>query len=440
MTGLLSTCGLQFQDWSAAYRLFSRERVDLDAIFGAVRRESLSLLAGGPVCVALDDTLLRKTGTHIPGVAYRRDPLGPRFQTNLVRAQRFLQFSLAIPDQAEPNRVRVVPIDLHHAPSAVKPGRKATAEQWDAYAAERKRTNLSAQATERLRQIVPFTQGRPLLLLVDGGYTNATLFRNLPDGVHVIGRIRKDAQLHFPPAPVQQHCGRIRRYGSPAPTPEQLHKDDSIPWETARVFAAGRYHDFRIKTLHGLLWRPASYRRTLRLVVIAPLAYRPSRRSRVLYRQPAYLLCTDPSLDLITIVQRYVWRWEIEVNHRDEKTLLGMGQAQVRAPHSADLLPAFIAACYAMLLLAGLHHARNHPHSDLLPAPRWNQHPRPRPSTQRLISALRAELWGRALGIDPPASPAGPAHFSGFANTFPIDLNALKSPRSLQSAVLSAIA
>jgi DDE superfamily endonuclease len=440
VTGLLSTCGLQFQDWSAAYRLFSHQRVDPDALFDTVRRNAVVLAPPGPLCIAVDDTLIKKSGTHIPGVAYRRDPLGPRFQTNLIRAQRFVQFSLAIPELAEPNRVRMVPIDLHHAPTAVKPGRNATAEQLDVYAAERKRTNLVVQATHRLKRMLPLAEHRAILLLADGGFTNGTLFHNLASDVDVIGRIRKDAQLYYlPPPPSQPHRGRKLRYGPLAPTPEQLRQDDSQPWQSVRVFAAGRYHHFRVKTLEPLLWRPASYLRPVRVIVIAPLAYRPSRHSRVLYRQPAYLICTTSSLDLAAIVQRYVWRWEIEVNHRDEKTLLGMGQAQVRAPDSAGSVPAFIAACYAMLLLAGLRHARSHPAADSLPPPRWHQRPRPRRSTQTLINALRAELWGRALGLDHPG-PAGPVHFSGFPNTVPVDASALKLPRSLQSAVLCAVA
>jgi len=42
----------------------------------------------------------------------------------------------------------------------------------------------------------------------------------------------------------------------------------------------------------------------------------------------------------------------IEVNFREEKTMLGCGQAQVRNPESAERVPAFIAAIYAMLHLA----------------------------------------------------------------------------------------
>ena len=44
MTGLLSTCGLQFQDWSAAYRLFSQQRLDTEQLFAGVRQALLAKL------------------------------------------------------------------------------------------------------------------------------------------------------------------------------------------------------------------------------------------------------------------------------------------------------------------------------------------------------------------------------------------------------------
>ncbi len=433
MTGLLSTCGLQFCDWSAPYRLFARERLDPDALFATIRREAMPLLPPGePVCVALDDTLLRKTGTHIHGVSYRRDPLGPKFQPNLIRAQRFLQFSLALPDPAQPGLVRMVPIDFHHAPTPPKPRRNASAEEHAAYRQARQQSNLVQLAVDRLRRLAQDAAGRSLLLLVDGGYTNRTLFRGLPDSVAVIGRIRKDAKLYFPAvalAPGQR--GRTRRYGELAPTPEQLQKDETFPWQTVRAFAAGRYHDFRVKMIEGLLWRSAGYQRALRLLVIAPLAYRPCKNSRVLYRQPAFLISNDRILDLATLIQRYIWRWEIEVNHREEKTLLGVGQAQVRGPSSTNSVPAFMAACYAMLLLAALRLARTHRLPDLLPRPKWNRKSRLRPSTQELINLLRSELWGRAL-----RQP----NFSGFADSYSGDAQPLKSPHALPSAVLYAVA
>jgi hypothetical protein len=98
VTGLLTTCGQEFQDWSACYRLFTRDRFPAAEVFSVIRRAVLQQLPPqAPLRVALDDSLLRKTGIRIPGVAWRRDPLGPHFQTNFVRAQRFLQFSASVP-------------------------------------------------------------------------------------------------------------------------------------------------------------------------------------------------------------------------------------------------------------------------------------------------------------------------------------------------------
>ena len=125
MTGLLTTCGQEFHDWSADYRLFSRQRLPTESIFSVVRRAVLQQLpASAPLRVAIDDTLLRKTGTRIPGVAWRRDPLGPQFQTNFVRAQRVLQLSADVPLAG--GHHRMIPISFLHAPTPAKPRRKAS--------------------------------------------------------------------------------------------------------------------------------------------------------------------------------------------------------------------------------------------------------------------------------------------------------------------------
>src|ERR1019366_230311 len=82
---------------------------------------------------------------------------------------------------------------------------------------------------------------------------------------------------------------------------------------------------------------------------LAPAAHRLSPRS---HSSPAFLICTDEQLDPRTIIETYFQRWDIEVNFRDEKTLLGVGQAQVRCPRSVQSAPALTVASYALLLLA----------------------------------------------------------------------------------------
>lgn len=405
VTGLLTTCGQQFQDWSADYRLFSQHRLPIPEIFSTIRRAVLRQLPPGPLAVALDDTLLRKTGIRIPGVAWRRDPLGPPFQTNFVRAQRVLQLSADMPLPG--GNHRMVPIGFLHSPTPVKPSAKASPKEWIQYRQEAHLARLSLAASQQilaLRQSLDAEPGgatRPLHVFVDGGYTNATVLKTLPGNTTLVGRIRNDAKLYFLPPPSQPPLqrGRPRHYGPPAPTPEQLRTDDSVPWLQIPLTITGVTHPMRVKLLPNLQWRTAGLHHTLQLVVIAPLGYRLRKGSKMLYRKPAFLICTNPQLDLLTILQGYVQRWDIEVNFREEKTLLGVGQAQVRNPESVQDVPALQVASYAMLLLS-LNRSPHSPEADSLPPPKWaDSSTSTRQSTQRAIHQLRGEVWGRALGL-----------------------------------------
>jgi hypothetical protein len=40
-------------------------------------------------------------------------------------------------------------------------------------------------------------------------------------------------------------------------------------------------------------------------------------------------LISDPEVDVAQALQAYFYRWEIEVDQKEEKDLLGVGQAQV---------------------------------------------------------------------------------------------------------------
>jgi hypothetical protein len=403
----LTTCGQEFHDWSADYRLFSRHRLPTQSLFSVIRRAVLQQLPSrSPFCVAIDDTLLRKTGIRIPGVAWRRDPLGPHFQTNFVRAQRTLQLSADLPLSG--GHHRMVPISFLHAPTPVKLSAKASEQEQSEYRKASRLARLSYVASQQIASLrrsldaEPDGANRPLHLFVDGGYTNATVLKPLPANTVLVGRIRKDAKLYcLPPDPhAPKTRGRPRHYGAPAPTPEQLRTDESVPWRVVPISIAGVSHQMRVKVRQDLLWRTAGLLHTLQLVVIAPLGYRLRQGSKLLYRQPAFLICTDPRLDLLPLLQGYVQRWDIEVSFREEKTLLGVGQAQVRDPNSVEDVPALQVASYAMLLLAIARTAEASPHSDTLPLPKWDRSQgKPRPSTQKAISQLRGEVWGRALGL-----------------------------------------
>jgi len=379
ITGMLSAAGREQHDWSADYRVFSRGRFKPSDMFGLVKDRLLERLpAGQAVVTALDDTKCRKTGTKIPGVSYQRDPMSPPFHTNFIRAQRFAQLSLMMPlDVNAPAAARGFPICFRHAPPPPRPGAKASPEELAAYRRLQKTQNLSVAGADIIKDCRSDLDSRgaaerTLVVSVDGSYTNRTVLKDLPERTTLIGRIRKDAKFSYPPSE-QPGRGRRRSYGDAAPAPEALLKDDSIPWSKVRVWASGKHHDCEYKTISSIQWRKAGPHRLLRLIVIRPLGYRLTAHSRLLYRQPAYLICTDPDLPIQTVIQDYFWRWDIEVNHRDEKQLIGVGQAQVRSKLSVELVPAFAVASYSMLMLAS---AQTHGFDATQPTftvPKWRR-------------------------------------------------------------------
>lgn len=412
VTGMLTASGQQFMDWSSAYRLFSRQRVDMNLIFDIVRAELLKELSSDNIIVAhMDDTLLKKSGRHVPGTAWRRDPLGPPFQTNFIWGQRFLQISMALPEQPGCARSRAVPVDFYHCPTAKKPGKTADEPDWQQYREQQRILNLSKQGSERLEHLRTHLdqQGeteKQLLVSVDGSYTNEQVLKHLPGRVTLIGRTRKDTKL-YSPASQQPNLGRKRVYGDRLPTPEQIRKSDKYPWLPVKAWAAGKEHVFNVKVVHDCLWRSAGQNHNLQLVVIRPLGYRLTKKSKMLYREPAYLICTDNKLDLEKLIQAYLWRWEIEVDFREEKSILGLGQAQVRNPNSAHSVPAFISAVYAMLHLAAHRALKSNP-DQILPRPKWyRKKENARHSTGDLVNNLKAQAWTKFIGIN----------FSGFVNT-----------------------
>jgi hypothetical protein len=402
VTGLLRNQDRTQQDWTADYRFYSETRFAADHVFNQVRSEIEKCSPPtAPLVVAMDDSLLRKTGRKIFGSRYQRDPLSPPFHTNLVRGLRVLQISAAVP-QGSAGAARLIPIDFQHAALPAKPRQDAAPEQQALYQAERKKANINLAGKDRLTHVrrqmdANGSPARRLVATVDGRFTNRTVLRNIPERTTLIGRVRKDSAFYYAPEAQPEH-GRKRKYGRRCPTPEELLQDESVPWQTVPAYAAGRRYDFKVKTLAPVFTQMDRAEKPLRLVVIEPVPYRRTKKSRLERREPAFLICTDPDLPLEQVVQFYLWRWDIEVNFRDEKTILGVGQAQVRSEASNQNAPALAVAAYALLLLASVKVYGAEGKPDTMKSPRWYQRkPEQRATTSDLINQLRYEMWAGSL-------------------------------------------
>jgi hypothetical protein len=81
--------------------------------------------------------------------------------------------------------------------------------------------------------------------------------------------------------------------------------------------------------------------------------YRKRKSGRLYYRDPAHGLSTDRT-DSRPLFQIYLDRWQIEMNHREEKDTLGVGQAQLWNPVGVPQQPPLVVAAYSALLPAAL--------------------------------------------------------------------------------------
>jgi hypothetical protein len=430
VTGMLTSCGKLFEDWSADYRIFQQNRMDVAKMFSVVRKELVVQLSDQqPIYAHMDDTLLRKTGKKVEGTAWRRDPLGPPFHTNFIWGQRFIQLSVSLPEHQGPSAARSIPVDLFHAPTVKKPNKTAEQDLWQQYKEKQKQARLSKQGVERIKVLrdnldSDGVANRQLVVSVDGSYSNETVLKNLPDRTTLIGRIRKDTSLNELPK-TSNGAGRNRVYGDQLPTPEQVRQSKEYPWQSIVAYAAGKKHNFNVKVVRNVRWRKAG-KQNLQLVVIRPLSYRLTKNSKLLYRKPAYLICTDPNMEIDKLLQAYLWRWGIEVNFREEKTVLGCGQAQVRTQSAVEKVPAFIAVVYAMLQLAA-HKVDKVISINRMPRAKWYPKKRiERLTTGDIINNLKSQLWAKSLDIN----------FNHFVNIHTKMRNTKNRPQPTQAAFL----
>lgn len=410
LTNWLIASGKQSVDWSASYNFFSKACWEPGDIFDVV----LAKLAGYFECkdffAALDEVHLPKSGKKIADARYLRDPLGPAFDKGLHWALRFINCCALLTDKDYCSSARAVCIDFELAPPAKKPGKKATDQERDAYRGAAKECAISKRGAEmigRLRHRMDATDelsGKRLVMAVDGGFTNKAVFCDIPGRTVVIGRIRKDACLYALP-PEYSGKGRRRKYGERLPTPEQIRKAPCISWQECDVWAAGKVHRVRYKDAGPVLWKIGAKDRPVRLLIIEPLAYRPSKRAKLQYRDPAYLAVSDVDYSVEDALQCYFHRWQIEVSHRDAKSIVGVGDAQVRNPASVHRLPSFGMAVYSLILLAGANAYGSERTSEYGIAPKWRNDKRERASTKDIIGLFRQEL-----------QQAGMKSFGGFVS------------------------
>lgn len=392
LTRIIWAIGGQNRSWSADFFLHSRCQWEPQELFQPILQRALAYCPQRLVGVAIDDTRLRKTGRMISQAFYQRDPLSPPFHLNLMLGLRFLQASLLVPlYRGAAVGTRALPIRFQEVSRIKRPGKKATAEMQKQYKEAVKQKNLSRSFVDmgkQLRQALDDAGGQDKVLALagDGSFCNRTCFGDIPERSILLVRARKDAKLCFRAAEGSRRFYAVEKF-----TPEQVRQDESRTYKTTKLFYGGKRRKVRYKQIAKVYWQRGAKQLPLRLMVLAPTPYRKSKSKKLYYRDPAYLLTTDLRSSPKQLLQIYFDRWQIEVNHREEKDTLGVGQAQLWNITSVPKQPVLTVAAYSALLLASLQAFGAERGEAYAQLPKWRRKAR-RPSALDLITLLRKEM------------------------------------------------
>ncbi len=385
ITDLLRALGCVSEDWSAWYRLLQQPQRFAEALAGAflLGQTLAHVRAEEAYVIAIDTTSIARDSRKLEGTSWLRCPRNPPWRIGFHRAQRFLNGSWLTPLTNGFSRA----IPLRFLPAFPE---KAVCQQ---HPPQKEHQAGLAFVTWVRQQLNGQGRGsQTLLCLADGSYDKPDFWRGLPAHTIALVRTAKNRALRHLPGPYAGQ-GRRRLYGDPAPAP-QAYLQERRGWKHTRLTVRGhcRRLSYRVE---GPFLRQGMADVPLLLIAVRGQSW--SRGGRAKRRLPAFYLvnavCVNGRWQLplpLETLLAWAWqRWEVEVVHREVKSLWGLGDKQCFHPHAAVASVQWSAWLYALLILTGYRtFGLGSPH----PRPSaWQRHPR-RWTLSTLLDQCRLEL------------------------------------------------
>ncbi len=275
MTQLLMSLGLNEEDWSAWYRLFSAERFDADQVAAVLLAETLKHVGEDDLyVVAGDGTQTPRSSAKMEGVGWLRNMRTPAFMVGIHHAQRWFNGAWLMPP--ENGYSRAMPLrGLPAFTEKSKPQEHEPCKEWEA--AVIFLTWLLAQFARLGRTT------QKLLMVVDGSYDTLNLWQHLPGGAILLARSAKNRVLKHLPA-TDAHGNR--KYGERARAPQAWLRERK-GWKKTRLTIRGRERKLRYR-VEGPYLRDKAPDVPLFLIVVSGQVY--SKRGRRKHRQAAFYL------------------------------------------------------------------------------------------------------------------------------------------------------
>jgi hypothetical protein len=329
--------------------------------------------ADEPLVLGIDDTIERRWGEKIAARGIYRDPVRSS-DSHFVKASGLRWISLMVLTPIPwAQRTWALPVMTAGAPS----------ERYYEIRGRKSKT-LTERAQQMMKQLRRWVPNRALVIVGDSSYAALDWLatcQTLVEPVTVVTRLRMDAAL-YEPAPPYPGMGRPRRKGARLPTPQAYLEAPDTEWTTVEV----RWYDGQVREMElasaTAIWfhygKPAV---PIRWVLV---------RDALGEYETICLLCTDPTVAPLQIVEWFVMRWQVEVTYEEARRHLGLEtQRQWSDKAIARTTPSLLGLFTWITLVAHMFHLSGQP--IMVRQSAW--YTKTLPTFSDALALVRYQLW-----------------------------------------------
>src|SRR5436190_5840899 len=326
---LLGACLERLWHHSRAHRFFAVARWSADQVGLALADLIVARLlpAGAPITIAVDDTLFKRSGRKVFGVAWHHDGAakGPKpigFGNCWVVAGIVVQLSFL-------SRPVCLPV---------------LARLW-----RPRQKGKIAYARELAELIAARYPDRTVHVVGDAAYVGERL-RDVNGRISWTSRLKVTSVLHELPPPRTGRSGRPRTRGARLGTPADVAAlaRTMNTWRTTQVRRYGRTDAVQITEL-VCLWYGSFRSRTVRVILVRDDKPRTRGGDDRGYGLP--LVTTDLESSAEDLVARYASRWGIEQAFADARQIIGVGEARNRTRRAVERTVPFGLICFSVVTI-----------------------------------------------------------------------------------------
>jgi hypothetical protein len=326
--------------------------------------------SGAPIVLGADDTVERRSGRQITAKGCYRDAVrSTRKHVTHCFGLKWVVMMLLVPVPWS-HRVWALPF----LTALCQPAEKAP---------QRRHKTSVDWVRQMMRQARRWLPGRPLVLVVDGGFAAVSLaLACVKNQVTMVSRLRWDAALYHQPGPQPQgKRGRKPTKGKRQRSLQDWAERTDTPWETVTVdWYRGHRKTLWVFSHTGLWHTPGLPPVEIRFVIVCD----PEGQVRM-----EAFFCTDLQATPVQILAWVVMRWSVEVTFEEGRARLGLETQRQWSDQAIARTTPVLFALFSLVTLLAMRLSQD----GQIPVPVTAWYHKAEPTFADCLALVRRHLW-----------------------------------------------